>query len=130
MDCAGRDAIGLCAANQNPVLPEDEIKHTGGGGDIFIKGGGATHTSGPLRDFIHNGAGLKVTVPADFQGKIASKSNKISNIITHFNGGSEFQENKKHLVNFTTPTTRKLRQYHDTRTLLRKFKNNSTPPQR
>ena len=35
------------------------------------------------------------------------------------------QENQKHLVNFTTPTKRKLRQNQNTRTLLRKFTKNS-----
>ena len=92
VDCAGIDAIGQCAANQNPALPGDEIQHTGGEGGIFNKGGGGTHTSGQLRDFIHNGRGLKVTVPADFQGKKASKSNQISNIITHFKVEAKFKK--------------------------------------
>ena len=36
-------------------------------GGIFNNGGGGTHSSRQLRDFIHNGRGLKVIVPADFQ---------------------------------------------------------------
>ena len=50
---------------------------------------------------------------------------RISEIITHVNGGSEVQENKKHLENFTKPTKRKLKQNQNTRTLLRKFAKNS-----
>ena len=58
VDCAGSDAIGRSAANQeSPLLPRCKLQTTG-------LGGGGIHTSVQVSDNIQRGRGSKLTVPA------------------------------------------------------------------
>ena len=56
VDCAGRDAIGQCAANQNPVVPGDKLQLTGKEGGKFNKGeGGHIHPGNLENSYIREG---------------------------------------------------------------------------